>query len=60
MVTIAIDRERCDGCGACVDVCDVDVLEVRGGKSVAVHVDACIVCRSCEAICPNYAINPME
>ena len=60
MVTIEIDRERCDGCGSCVDFCPVDVLEVRGGTSVAVDIDACVVCRSCEVICPNDAIHPME
>lgn len=60
MVGIKIDVEKCDGCGTCVDVCPVEVLEVREVKSVVVNLDECLVCRACEAQCPNEVIEIFE
>ena len=60
MVEIKIDVEKCDGCGTCVDVCPVEVFEVRGGESVVVNLEECLVCRACEVQCPNEAIEVIE
>lgn len=64
MVQIKIDSEKCDGDGTCVDICPVAVFEIKelGGKkkAAAVNVDACIVCRACEAQCPTNAITIIE
>ena len=60
MVEIKIDLEKCDGCGTCVDICPVEVLEVRDEKSVVVNLDECLVCRACEVQCPNNAIEIIE
>jgi Pyruvate/2-oxoacid:ferredoxin oxidoreductase delta subunit len=27
---LAVDRERCFGCGLCVDVCPTDAIEMHG------------------------------
>jgi len=60
MVEIKIDIEKCDGCGTCVDVCPVDVLEIKDEKSVVINLDECLVCRACEVQCPNNAIEIIE
>jgi len=60
MVQIKIDHEKCDGCGTCVDICPVEVLEVRDEKSVVVNLNECLVCRACEVQCPNSAIEIIE
>ena len=60
MVEIKIDTEKCDGDGTCVDVCPVEVFEIREGKAVVVNLDECLVCMACEVQCPNNAIEIIE
>ncbi len=64
MVKVEVDLNKCDGNGTCVDVCPVDVFELKDieGKTKAVVVDndACIVCRACEVQCPEQAITVTE
>jgi len=60
MVEVKVDQEKCDGCGTCVDVCPVDVFELREEKSYVVNNDECLVCKACEVQCPNGAIEVIE
>jgi NAD-dependent dihydropyrimidine dehydrogenase PreA subunit len=60
MVKIIIDNDKCTGCGTCVETCPVDVLEIQNEKSVPVKVEECLVCRACEAQCPENAIQIIE
>jgi len=56
---VEVDEEKCDGCGRCVKTCPMEILILRDGYPVEDHYfDAfrCIACDSCEAVCPNGAI----
>lgn len=56
ITTIAVDAEKCTGCGRCLEVCPQGVL-ARDGKKVAVaERDACIECGACMRNCPYYAV----
>jgi NAD-dependent dihydropyrimidine dehydrogenase PreA subunit len=53
---VSVDREKCKGCEECLEVCTVQVLEMRDGKCVPVDVEECIGCRSCEDVCKEKAV----
>jgi NAD-dependent dihydropyrimidine dehydrogenase PreA subunit len=60
MVEIKIDEEKCTGCGTCVDICPVGVLEIQDEKSKVVNLDECLVCRACEVQCTETAMEIIE
>ncbi len=52
-----IDRERCDGCGFCADVCPARALTlVEETKKPRIQLARCIFCGECVGICPRKAI----
>jgi len=55
---ISIDREKCNGCGLCVDVCKDFGLELLDGKAFVGESPAfgCMACGHCMMICPQEAI----
>jgi NAD-dependent dihydropyrimidine dehydrogenase PreA subunit len=52
---IAIDTERCNGCGACLEVCPAGALYLVDGKA-AVDDTLCRECEACLAACAMGAI----
>ena len=55
-MAVTIDKEKCTGCGSCVDACPVDALKLDGDKAV-VDEDTCIDCGTCVDECPVEAIS---
>jgi formate hydrogenlyase subunit 6/NADH:ubiquinone oxidoreductase subunit I len=52
-----IDRERCDGCGFCVDACPAQALTLdEETKKPRIQLARCIFCGECAEICPRKAI----
>jgi ferredoxin len=53
---IAIDGEKCDGCGACADACHEGAIGLRQGKAVLLRDDYCDGLGDCLPVCPAEAI----
>jgi Pyruvate/2-oxoacid:ferredoxin oxidoreductase delta subunit len=52
-----VDRNTCEGCGACVKRCQVGAVSVSGkNQPAAVDLDRCIGCGVCVPGCPTHAI----
>ena len=59
MSGLAVDRERCIGCGRCVRACGSSGIELtwEGPRKFAVPTDGCILCGGCVDACPVDAIS---
>ncbi len=53
------DREKCTGCGQCVDICPVQVIKMEGDFPV-VDREWCIGCGVCAVPCPSGAVKLMR
>ena len=61
MAEVIIDKEKCIGCGACVNTCPQNVFEMNDeNKAEAPRAKDCIACRACEGACPVGAITIKE
>jgi ferredoxin len=56
VVTLEYDRERCIGCGRCLEVCPHGVFVIEEHKARLVDRDACMECGACARNCPAAAI----
>ncbi|MCD4828911.1 MAG: 4Fe-4S binding protein [Candidatus Cloacimonetes bacterium] len=48
-------RQRCVGCGDCVERCPVSAITLHEGKAI-IDADACIDCKICVTTCQYRAI----
>jgi ferredoxin len=53
-----VDRERCTGCGLCVDSCARGAIVVVDG-SAQVDEATCSGCGACIEVCPEEAVQPV-
>ncbi|MFZ2633554.1 MAG: 4Fe-4S dicluster domain-containing protein [Desulfosalsimonadaceae bacterium] len=59
---VYIIKDRCKGCGYCIEFCPREVLEFskefnkKGYHPPVVKSDGCLNCHYCELLCPEFAI----
>lgn len=53
---IHIDKEKCNGCGACVTACHEGAIVMKEGKAVLLRDDYCDGLGDCLPVCPTGAI----
>jgi len=53
-----IDKEKCDLCGVCADVCEFNALAILGTEPL-VFPSLCHSCGACVELCPKQAITEM-
>jgi NAD-dependent dihydropyrimidine dehydrogenase PreA subunit/flavodoxin len=54
---VTINQNACKGCGKCVKVCPLQVIELTESKAVPVKELDCTLCRLCEINCSERAIS---
>ncbi len=60
MAQPVVDEAKCVGCEECVDICPVDVFEMKDGKSVVANGEDCEECESCIEVCEEDAIELVD
>ena len=50
-----VDKEKCVGCTACVNVCPAGAISWEEEKA-KINMDKCIRCGTCHSVCPQEAI----
>ena len=54
-----VNKEKCIGCGTCVNVCPVGAISMINGKA-GIDENKCRDCGRCAEACPQGAIYPGE
>ena len=57
---IEIDREKCNGCGACAGACHEGAIGMADGKAILLRDDYCDGLGDCLPTCPTGAITFVE
>ena len=57
---IEIDRDKCNGCGACADACHEGAIAMEDGKAKLMRDDYCDGLGDCLPACPTGAITFVE
>jgi 2-oxoglutarate ferredoxin oxidoreductase subunit delta len=64
---VIIIKERCKGCGFCIEYCPRDVLAMSSAFNEkgyhtpeVINGSKCVNCHFCEALCPDFAIYSIE
>ena len=57
VVTLALDEEKCIGCGMCTTVCPHRVFAPADGRVRIQDRDACMECGACARNCPVEAVH---
>lgn len=55
-VSLKLDKEKCIGCGICLEVCPHQIFLIQEGKAVIREIDRCMECGACSKNCPVQAL----
>ena len=55
-MTAIVDKEKCTGCGECIEACPLDAIEMEGDIA-KIDPDVCSDCGACVDVCPVEAIS---
>jgi NAD-dependent dihydropyrimidine dehydrogenase PreA subunit len=53
---VAIDRDRCSGCGDCIDRCQMEALSLVD-ELISVNAELCLGCGNCIPACPTETLS---
>jgi NADH-quinone oxidoreductase subunit F len=56
LITLSIDPDTCNGCGACAKICPVEAISGEKKEPHEINPDVCIRCKLCLSRCPSEAI----
>ena len=57
VATLQHSRDKCTGCGRCVEVCPQSVFEMRDKRAAIIDRDLCMECGACALNCEFGAIS---
>lgn len=57
VTTLSLNRQKCTGCGRCVEVCPHEVFMLKNKKAEIIEKDLCMECGACAKNCPVGAIS---
>ena len=55
-MAVQVDKDKCAGCGPCVESCPVEASAITDNPAV-VDCDTCIDCGACVDACPSDALS---
>ena len=53
-MTVKVNKDKCDACGSCAEVCPVDAIKIE--STAVINEDECIDCGTCVDECPKEAL----
>lgn len=56
MTAVNIEKERCIGCGICIDICPYRAIQLTNSTAEYTLSEDCFLCGHCQAVCPVDAV----